>query len=200
MLERILETYTFTTLAHLKVRHCLLDLRMEREYGSDAIEGQTVTLLETKKSLVKRSIDQLSYIKDINSLIVLSGALCLFLWWTTASSATSPFPDMTVTLFPLPGFAPSTPLVKAKAAFSFSVHTCVQHPVHSPDSEKDSASDPMPICTSDNAKAMQQIPSIVTQLLIGCRRKVVIYSWKDGEAQEVKVRRPSKPLSERIYV
>jgi len=52
---------------------------MEREYGSDAVEGQTVTLLETKKSLVKRSIDQLSYIKDINSVVVLSGALYLFL-------------------------------------------------------------------------------------------------------------------------
>ena len=28
---------------------------------------------------------------------------------------------------------------------------------------------------------------MVTQLIIGCRRKVVIYSWKDGEAQEIKV-------------
>jgi len=95
---------------------------------------------------------------------------------------------MTVTLFPLPGFAPPTPLVKAKAAFSFGVNTCVQHPTHPLDSGKDSASDA--IFTSDNAKVVQKIPSIVTQLLIGCRRKVVIYSWKDGEAQEVKVRHP----------
>jgi len=29
---------------------------------------------------------------------------------------------------------------------------------------------------------------MLTQLIIGCRRKVVIYSWKDGEAQEIKVR------------
>jgi len=163
---------------------------MEREYGSDVIEGQTVTLLETKKSLVKRSIDQLSYIKDINSLIVLSGAFYLFLSWIFASSAISPLPDMTVTLFPLPGFAPSTPLVKAKAVFSFGVHTCVQHLTHSSESE----SDAMPISTSDNAKAAQKIPSTVTQLLIGCRRKVVIYSWKDGEAQEVKVCHSYKPF------
>ncbi|KAG9314800.1 vacuolar sorting protein 39 domain 1-domain-containing protein [Chiua virens] len=30
------------------------------------------------------------------------------------------------------------------------------------------------------------IPTMVTTLIVGCRRKVVLYTWKDGEAQEVK--------------
>ncbi|KAJ3573523.1 hypothetical protein NP233_g2376 [Leucocoprinus birnbaumii] len=155
-------------------------------------EEQTATLLETKKSLVRRAIDQLGYIKEINSLVVLS--------------------EMVVTLFPLPGFAPPTPLVKAKAAFSFGVHTGVQHtPPTSASassqpttSEKKLASSPTPTpsatatslptsssipkeaATFDTAKAAVSIPSVVTQLMVGCRRKVVIYTWKDGEAQEVK--------------
>lgn len=37
-------------------------------------EEATVKLLETKKSLVRRSIDQLGFVKEINSLVVLSGA------------------------------------------------------------------------------------------------------------------------------
>ena len=72
-----------------------------------------------------------------------------------------------------------TPLVKAKAAFSFEIHSSLQHvqldvnPQQSGDSE---------------FKKSQAIPTLVTQLLVGCRRKVVLYSWKDGEPQEVKVR------------
>lgn len=72
-----------------------------------------------------------------------------------------------------------TPLVKAKAAFSFEIHSSLQHeqldvnPQQSGDSE---------------FKKSQAIPALVTQLLVGCRRKVVLYSWKDGEPQEVKVR------------
>ena len=33
-----------------------------------------LSLVEVKKGLVKRSIDQLGFIKDVNSLVVLSGA------------------------------------------------------------------------------------------------------------------------------
>ncbi|KAJ7650763.1 hypothetical protein FB45DRAFT_25587 [Roridomyces roridus] len=127
-------------------------------YGIDdnVEEGEdTVTLAETKKALVRRAIEQIGFIKDINSLVVLS--------------------ESTVTLFPLPAFSPSTPLLKAKAAFSFAIHSSVQH-----------------ISTESQAPAEEfsskppTIPTLVTQLVVGCRRKVVIYSWKDGEAQESK--------------
>ena len=78
-----------------------------------------------------------------------------------------------VTLFPLPGLAPPTPLAKAKAAFSFALHTHV--------------SSSQPDVGSGETGRTTSIPTVETQLLVGCRRKAVIYSWKDGEAQDVKV-------------
>lgn len=39
-------------------------------------DEETATLVETKKALTRKSIEQLGYIKDINSLIVLSGVQC----------------------------------------------------------------------------------------------------------------------------
>ncbi|XP_006455342.1 hypothetical protein AGABI2DRAFT_187742 [Agaricus bisporus var. bisporus H97] len=144
--------------------------------------GTSIKLMDTKKGLVRRAIDQLGFVREINSLIVLS--------------------EMTVTLFPVPGFTPSTVLVKAKAAFSFGLHTTIQHSPAStsvgtgkdasniatppsatiglPGSMADSFSHPNAGATT------MSIPSVVTQLLVGCRRKVVVYTWKDGEAQEIK--------------
>ncbi|KAF9448658.1 hypothetical protein P691DRAFT_668993 [Macrolepiota fuliginosa MF-IS2] len=159
----------------------------------DGEEETSLKFLETKKGLVRRSIDQLGFIKEINSLVVLS--------------------EMIVTLFPLPGFAPATPLVKAKAAFSFGINTIVQHSPQASGSEKNNlsadpstsnttvpsaltttptstsvtkiASTPVKDTTSFD-KATISIPCVITQLMVGCRRKVVIYTWKDGDAQEVK--------------
>lgn len=31
------------------------------------------------------------------------------------------------------------------------------------------------------------VPVVVTYLAVGCKRKIVVYSWRDGEPQEVKV-------------
>ncbi|KIM67190.1 hypothetical protein SCLCIDRAFT_1210690 [Scleroderma citrinum Foug A] len=105
------------------------------------------TLVETKKGLSRRAIDQLGYIKDINSIVLLSDSL--------------------VTLYPLPSLSPPTPLNKARPALSFSIHSFV---------------------VNDQTSGFSQavISTMVTQLIIGCRRKVAIYSWKDGEAQEIK--------------
>ena len=108
---------------------------------------------------------------------------CYPLW--CASSITSPesftdhipaHVDSTVTLLPLPSFAPSTPLVKAKGALSFAVNTSIQH--LQPDGR--------PV-DSDAGKSPKAIPTLITQLVIGCRRRVVIYSWRDGDAQDTKV-------------
>jgi hypothetical protein len=81
-------------------------------------------------------------------------------------------------LFPLPTLSPPTPLVGTKTAFSFAVHTSVQHVTL--DNKSDFSS------VTEFAKP-KPIPTLVTQLLVGCRRKVVLYSWRDGEAQDVKV-------------
>ncbi|KAJ7760728.1 hypothetical protein DFH07DRAFT_430267 [Mycena maculata] len=126
-------------------------------YGiDDNVEDgeETVSLVETKKGLARKAIEQIGFIKDINSLVLLS--------------------ESTVTLFPLPTFAPPTPLLKAKGAFSFGIHSSIQHIP----SENQT--------TTGEFSRTSSIPTLVTQLVVGCRRKVVIYFWKDGEAQESK--------------
>jgi len=77
---------------------------------------------------------------------------------------------MSVTLYPIPDLQPSSQLSKAKAAFSFTIHTSVQH-----------ISPPGKLPTIP-------VPTVVSYLVVACRRKLVIYSWKDGEPQEVQVR------------
>jgi len=84
---------------------------------------------------------------------------------------------MSVGLYPLPSLSLPTILPKAKAAFSFAVHSYVVN------AEPLSSSS-----TEIPPKQSQPIPSINTILLVGCRRKAVIYSWKDGEPQDVRVR------------
>lgn len=82
-------------------------------------------------------------------------------------------------MFPLPTLSPPTPLVRAKAAFSFAIHTSVQNLL--PESKPEYS-------LGEEFASTKPIPTQVTQLLIGCRRKVVIYSWRDGEPQDPKVR------------
>ena len=86
---------------------------------------------------------------------------------------------MTVTLFPLPTLAPPTVLPSAKAAFSFAVHSFVKHSVPEGKSAEQGVDSGFDI--------PKTIPTLHTYLVIGCRRKVVVYSWKDGEAEPVKV-------------
>ena len=85
---------------------------------------------------------------------------------------------MNVGLFPLPSLSLPTFLPKAKAAFSFAVHSYVMN-IESPASPSTFEDDP--------SKRSQPVPSLITILLVGCRRRAVIYSWKDGEPREVKV-------------
>ncbi|KAL1697958.1 hypothetical protein EV121DRAFT_274750, partial [Schizophyllum commune] len=63
----------------------------------------------------------------------------------------------------------------AKGALSFAVNTSIQH--LQPDGR--------PV-DSDAGKSPKAIPTLITQLVIGCRRRVVIYSWRDGDAQDTK--------------
>ena len=37
------------------------------------------------------------------------------------------------------------------------------------------------------------MPAVVTKLAVGCRRKIVLYSWRDGEPQDVQVSASSMP-------
>ncbi len=90
---------------------------------------------------------------------------------------------MTVSLLPVPSLSPPTPLVKAKAAFSFAIFSSLEHSVPA------GAESPTGADFSSAHLKTKTIPVMVTQLIVGCRRKLVMYSWRDGEAQEVKVRR-----------
>lgn len=83
-----------------------------------------------------------------------------------------------VALYPLPALAPPTPLIKAKTAFSFTIHSSVQL-------SSDGSTDPS---TGSDFGKSKSIPTLVSQLAIGCQRKFVLYSWKDGEPQDVQVR------------
>ena len=86
-----------------------------------------------------------------------------------------------VTLYNLPDLSNPTPLPKAKSAFSFAVHTSVQH--LNPDGRKIRPQD------TEFASPTIPVPTVITCLVVGCQRKLVVYSWKDGEAQDIKVRR-----------
>ncbi|KAK2460159.1 hypothetical protein APHAL10511_007838 [Amanita phalloides] len=89
--------------------------------------------------------------------------------------------EANVTLLPLPTFSPPFPLVKAKNAMSFAANSFTRQLYDD---------------KSESTKTVQPIPMLTTQLLVGCRRKVVLYSWKDGEPQEVK--EVSLPHSPRV--
>ncbi|KAG8887443.1 Vacuolar morphogenesis protein 6 [Tulasnella sp. 332] len=137
-------------------------------------DGQILqaTFEDVKKGLTRRAIDQLGYIKDVNSLAVLSGE--------------------TVTLFPSPAFAPGTLLPQAKGAMSFAIDTSIQNV---PDAAAVPAGNSTVTATPDtNAAAADAgvsrtqggVPSVITYLAVGCRKKIVIYTWKDGQSQDVK--------------
>ncbi|KAF9509816.1 hypothetical protein BS47DRAFT_1411338 [Hydnum rufescens UP504] len=116
--------------------------------------GYTSSLIETKPNFTRRSMEQLGYIRDANSLVALS--------------------DGTVTLFPLPKLGPPTPLTQAFGALAFAIQSSVQ--LLLPDGGM----------SSSFGGNQEGEPTVVSQLVIGCRRKIVIYTWKDGEAQDVK--------------
>lgn len=82
-----------------------------------------------------------------------------------------------VTLFPYPTYSPPTPLVKTKGALCFALNTTIEY--QTPESATPSSPGP-----SGKGKG---VPTVVTRLAVGCRRKIVLYSWKDGEPQEVQV-------------
>ena len=132
------------------------------------LDGTISATLTKTIPVSKKPVEQLGYLKDVNSLIVLSGTVFSYL----GGKVIEKWADMSVTLFPVPDLQPSSALSKAKAAFSFTIHTSVQH------------------ISPPGKSPTLPVPTVVSCLVIACRRKLVIYSWKDGEPQEVQVRFP----------
>ncbi|TDL20794.1 hypothetical protein BD410DRAFT_750406 [Rickenella mellea] len=111
----------------------------------------------SNKNISRKPIDQLGYIKDINSVVALS--------------------DSSVTLYPLPDLIPPTPLPQTRNTFSFAINSTVQGVL--PNGKTQAFED-------GGASQAAGIPAMVTNLVVGCRKKLVIYTWRDGEAQGVK--------------
>ncbi|KAG8694933.1 Vacuolar morphogenesis protein 6 [Ceratobasidium sp. 395] len=126
-------------------------------YDVERVEGNdepNLTLKETRRSLVKRQIDQLAVLKDINSLVVLS--------------------DSVITLFPLSTLSPPTVLAPTRNASVFAIDTSVQYEL---------ADGSLATPTQSESRG---IATVVTVLAVGCKRKIVLFRWHDGEAQPVK--------------
>lgn len=82
--------------------------------------------------------------------------------------------DNIVTLFASPELKQATPLSQSRGALTFAINTCIQH-----------VSSNNPDTSGGNFKG---IPTVITRLVIGCRRKVVVFTWQDGEVTTPKVR------------
>lgn len=159
-------------------------LLREHVCGSDwnsrgAGETSHEATLELKKNVGRKPIEQLDYVQDINSLAVLAG-MSRFVHVPTLDRSWLCL-DAVITLYPVPHYAPPTPLPKTKSAMSFAVHSAVEYEYSEPPRAASPSSD------GKTAKA-GGVPSVVTYLAAGCRRKIVIYSWKDGDVQDVIVR------------
>ena len=75
-----------------------------------------------------------------------------------------------MTLYGLPNFHASTVLTQAKSARTFAIFTTVQYE------------------GSTELTKSKGIAVVVTYLAVGCYRKLVVYSWKDGDHQETMAR------------
>lgn len=134
-----------------------------------------------KKSISRKAIEQMVYVPDIASLAILSGTsrVC------SSRPSTNVSIDAIVTLYPVPSFTPPTPLPKTKTALSIAYYSAVEN------EEVPRAASP----ASGRAAVTPSIPVVVTYLAVGCRRKLVVYSWRDGEAQDVLVRALNSTLT-----
>lgn len=131
------------------------------------------SLLEARKAVSRRAIEQMSFIRQINALVILSGTFL-------PPSQRSPggLSSLTVELCsrvdanltlldPLTLKPHATPLPPTKGALTFSTHTFVSRPP----STSPSSSTPAP-----------PPPSLVTLLAVGLKRRLVLHSWVDGSA------------------
>jgi hypothetical protein len=78
--------------------------------------------------------------------------------------------ESTVTLHPLPTLTPPK-VLETRGALCFSFDTSVIY------TNEDGST------TTTKDSSIKQTASVITLLAIGCRRRIVIYSWKDGEPQ-----------------
>ncbi|KAG8832639.1 Vacuolar morphogenesis protein 6 [Serendipita sp. 399] len=79
--------------------------------------------------------------------------------------------DTVVNLHPLPALTPTQTLQETRGALCFALDTSILYT--NPDGTTTTANDP----------TVKQVPAVVTLLAVGCKRRMLIYTWKDGEIQ-----------------
>jgi hypothetical protein len=83
----------------------------------------------------------------------------------------TPTAEAAVNLHPLPALSPTQTLPQTLGALCFALDTSIVY------KNEDG------ISTSVKDSTIKQVPAVVTLLAVGCKRKIVIYTWKDGEMQ-----------------
>lgn len=73
----------------------------------------------------------------------------------------------------LPNVTPTTALQQTRGALCFTIETWVLYS--------------LPDGTLSPNKDTHGVPTVLTFLAVGCKRRIVVFSWKDGEAQDPKV-------------
>ena len=134
--------------------------------SKDASGHRQAELSITTSKLSKKPIEQLGLIKELNSLVLLS--------------------DGNVTLVDLHTLS---------VQLSLQTHTKSQANIFALDSSVQSQASN----SEGSGKAplgTPGIPAVVTTLAVGCKRRCLLFSWRDSQWQEPKVCLASQPLSE----
>ncbi|KAJ1969426.1 Vacuolar morphogenesis protein 6 [Dispira parvispora] len=143
---------------------------------TQSLKGQvTLELVECKKGFARRAVEQLEVIKEAGLLVVLS--------------------DACVHLFDLVTYQPSTTLPNTRGASVLSVHTGIE--LNSDDSKEISDAmgaglDPTKTNRSDDSPGNSDlppatgIPTLVSKVAVGIRRRIVVFIWRDAEFAETR--------------
>ncbi|KAJ9122804.1 hypothetical protein QFC24_004235 [Naganishia onofrii] len=135
----------------------------ELQYAQDAdSSAPKAKLVKTKKGVSRRQIDQLGYIEDTNTLVVLS--------------------ESQITLWDLPNLKAPTILTQLKNVQSFGTHNTLQ-----PKSSLVATTKKKDISAEEGASkggyglVDQDEKVLVSTLMVGCRKRVAVLSWSGGK-------------------
>ncbi|KAJ9116996.1 hypothetical protein QFC22_004654 [Naganishia vaughanmartiniae] len=143
----------------------------ELQYAQDAESSPPkAKLVKTKKGIARRQIDQLGYIEDTDTLVVLS--------------------ESQIILWDLPNLKAPTILTQLKNVQSFGTHNTSQPSSSLVASTKKKNTTAQTVAGSveaqtlsdgDHQLAGQDEEVLVSTLVVGCRKRVAVLSWSGGK-------------------
>lgn len=129
-----------------------------------------ISLLKALKQFSNRSIEQIGILKDASSLVILS--------------------DNVVSVYDLETFTLDETLSKTKGATTFAITFGVQHEKNSSSSEgpndNPNIDDQSSRGNSESSTENSTLLTTITRLVVGCKRRLICYEWKDSEFTEYK--------------